>query len=270
MKIRFLFFVLAFALAPLNGFAQSQIDADEILALIDQGKPVFFENAIITGTLDFSLLKERTLKRETRGFWDIFIRRDRIYETHIRTSVTFINCIFEDDVLGYLYSDRHKELYNAIFHDDVKFTGCEFKGNTHFKYTQFRGKADFSATAHHGEALFKYTEFSLPADFSDAVFYRGANFKYVKFPGPALFEGAKFSGTAIFKYARFPETADFSGSVFDEDADFKYAKFAGDANYRNASFWGYADFKYAKFREEPDFHDAEFAGRTNFKYSRTR
>ena len=235
----FLFILLAF---PLVAYTQDRVQAEDILDLINDGQPVRFQNAVISGDLDFTSIEDVTAKKPLRvSRWST-----QTYDCHVRSEISFIGCTFRGDVLAYVHLDKKNETYNAIFYEDVNFEGCEFQEASAFKYVEFKKDANFKNTEYSEEALFKYTEFSSEISFADSVFY----------------------GTANFKYAKFPEEVDFSETVFHRHADFKYTKFPEGVSFENAEFDGLANFKYTKFSEPLNLDGAEFSGDTDFKYTK--
>jgi len=237
---------LCFLLIPVVSFAQSRVNAQDILRDIDAGKAVEYRNVEITGDLDFSKLKDRKLdersereRRRSRG-------STLTYWYHVRTPITLIDCTFRGDVIAYRHDDWKNETHNALFHEDAMFSGCRFNGKSEFKYSKFIKDADFSETSYQKEANFKYTEFSSDISFSGSRFEEYANFKYTEFPGPADFANVNFRDEADFKYAKFPEGVSFADASFRRLANFKYAKFYEPFNFEGTEFEGSTDFKYTK------------------------
>jgi hypothetical protein len=242
-------------LAPLLCAAQARVEAGAVLEKVNRGEPVRYEKARIVGDLMLIALDDMTVKhprgqattwekvRESRRGWGF---STRTYWAHVKSPVVFVDCVFEGDVVAYRHDDRRRETYNVIFHRDVVFQDCEFKGESAFKYCRFEDEADFAGNRYSEEALFKY------ADFSSEV----------------SFAGSGFAGYANFKYAEFPEAADFGRSEFHKDANFKYTKFDRGSSFAGAVFRRYADFKYTKFRGPMNFEGTDFEWGGNFKYTR--
>jgi len=226
---------------PVLTFGQERVQAEDIIDLINDGRPVRYQNAVIIGDLDFSSIEEVTA--------DKLLRRSRwstqSYKCHVNSPISFTNCMFQGDVLAYVHIERKKETYNAVFYENVSFEGCEFEEASAFKYAKFEKGANFENTQYSEEALFKYTKFSTDVNFT----------------------GSEFDGYANFKYTKFPEGADFSQTVFHRYADFKYTKFPEGVNFNDAEFQGTANFKYTKFSEPLNFEGVEFDGETDFKYT---
>jgi uncharacterized protein YjbI with pentapeptide repeats len=239
--------ILATGLILLNGvaFAQTQVNAEEVVAKINRGEAINYQNARISGDLDLTHLAKQTIE-----FQDKEKMSDTIFVNTVGVPLNFTNCTFSGKVIGYFNPDNDKKvetvrpskIYNTNFDKDVAFMNCTFEKEVNFKYTEFKAKASFSASKFKDLAFFKYTDFAKAPDFSQVQF-KALSFKYVKFPGNASFAGARFTGDTDFKYAEFGEGADFQKAKFDGFANFKYAKL-DKPNLKGAMFSHSGDFKY--------------------------
>jgi uncharacterized protein YjbI with pentapeptide repeats len=237
-------------MVPVLTWAQSRVNAADIIAKINRGEAVVYKNVEITGDLDLTRLDNMKLEREPNNRFST-----REYVSTVKVPVTFINCTFKGDVLAYvnpdgqnvrLFSNKDSnEVYNTNFTKAVRFEDCVFEGYSAFKYSRFKENVSFAGSTFHHEALFKYSKFSGDVDFSKARFKRDGN----------------------FKYATFPETANFSKTTFQRDADFKYAKFEQQADFGQATFRGLANFKYTKVNRHFNLSRAVFDGSEDFKYT---
>ena len=229
-------------LFSVSAFAQSRVNAKDILKGIDEGKAVNYRGVEIVGDLDLTTIQDKVpdknngrSRNSTKVFW-----------YHVRSPLSFVDCTFKDDVIAYYHDEDKNETHNAVFHDDVSFEGCEFQRMSEFKYSKFHENADFSKTTYKEEALFKYAEFSTEVSFAGSVFFEDANFKYTK----------------------FPHKVDFGNSEFQEEANFKYTECPQGVSYKNALFKGDSNFKYTKFYEPFDFDGTEFGDDVDFKYTK--
>ena len=261
-------FVATLLLIPSLTFAKSRVKASRIIDQINAGKTVRYKDAEISGDLDFTSIKDVTLDKKTKRnrLWSK--NSTLTYWCHVRSPVSFTNCVFKGDVLAYVHDDDENETHNAIFYKDVNFQGCDFQGKSAFKYVKFKSDANFKNTQYRKEALFKYTKFSTDVSFSGSSFYREANFKYTEFPENVYFDKANFQRLANFKYTKFPEGVTFKDVLFEGDADFKYTKFPEGVTFEDAQFKGDANFKYTKFYEPVNFDGAEFDDDVDFKYTK--
>jgi hypothetical protein len=187
----------------LSLLGQSTIPADQIMSDIKAGKSINYDNATITGILDFTYMDEKlsTLPKRSKN-WN---GSNSIDET-IRVSISFKNCTFSDDVIAYFHDEDSGYTFNADFRENVTFTNCNFKE----------------------KAMFKYSDFDERADFSGSTFRDDTTFKYAKFEKEASFSGTTFHKNAVFKYSEFDKGVSFAKSVFKRSLDFKYLKVRGD------------------------------------------
>ncbi|UCE20826.1 MAG: pentapeptide repeat-containing protein [Candidatus Aminicenantes bacterium] len=261
-------FITTLLLIPSLTFAKSQVKASQIIDQINAGKTVQYKNAEIVGDLDFTSIKEVTLDEKSKRNRGWSKGSTLTYWCHVRSPVSFVNCVFKGDVLAYIHDEDENETYNAIFYKDVDFQGCDFQGKSAFKYVKFESDANFKNTQYLKEALFKYTKFSTDVSFSGSSFYEAANFKYTKFPTDVSFSGSSFHGDANFKYTKFPDPVYFDKTTFQRFANFKYAKFPEGVTFENTQFKGNVDFKYTKFYEPVNFDGVVFGDDVDFKYTK--
>jgi uncharacterized protein YjbI with pentapeptide repeats len=236
-----------FLLIPFVSFAQTKVDASRIIDQINRGEAVSYQNAEITGHLDFTRLQNMKVER------DLEENSNRTASSTVKSPVRFTNCRFTGDVLAYSgtddnYTRKHREdtTFNAHFEEEVVFENCVFERASAFKYSKFGKNVSFQKSVFRKEALFKYSKFAVGPNFSNVNFENGANFKYTDFP-----KGVSFAGTA-----------------FKDDANFKYAKFKEGVNFKSASFNRYADFKYTQFSQPLDISGVSFSGNEDFKYAK--
>lgn len=243
MKKRSIFAIILL-LIPALTTAQSRVRAEDILQQINDGKAVQFTNAVIEGDLDLTSLKDWTPDKNNRGKsrWN----STRTYWHHVRSSLKFIDCTFNNDVIAYHHDKWKNETRNVIFHEDTSFSGCRFKEDSAFKYVHFEKDADFERASFSREALFKYTRFSNKISFAGASFGRSANFKYTKFPDHVNFSESEFRREANFKYTKFPRGVSFKNAGFKSFANFKYTKFSDPFEFEGTDFEGDIDLKYTK------------------------
>jgi len=234
--------ILVFMLLSVSALAQTRVNAQDILKSIDEGKAVNYRSVVVVGDLDLTSIQDKEAdknndrsRNSTKTFW-----------YHVRSPLSFVDCTFKDDVIAYFHDERKNETHNAVFHEDVRFQGCEFQGKSAFKYSKFHKGADFTNTVYRKEALFKYTEFSTDISFADSIFSNDANFKYTTFPRRVDFSNVEFHHVANFKYTEFPQGVSFRNAVFKGDSDFKYAKFYEPFDFEGTEFEDSVDFKYTK------------------------
>ncbi|WP_276497595.1 pentapeptide repeat-containing protein [Pontibacter litorisediminis] len=240
--------LLVLLMLPLLTWAQTKVNASEVLAKINRGEAVSYKNAEIVGDLDMTKLQNMKLEKGGDSK-----NTTKEYVSTVTAPLTFVNCTFTGDVLAYFNPDNelnlkkpNNEVYNTNFEEDVLFENCNFKQKAAFKYSEFEGKASFLSSRFAEEANFKYADFEQSVNFSNVRFGGEANFKYVEFPERASFAGATYKGEANYKYAKFERGANFEKALFDGTANFKYTKVSGDFNIKGADFRGGNDFKYTE------------------------
>ncbi|PVY37153.1 pentapeptide repeat-containing protein [Pontibacter virosus] len=247
MKKSFLFLLLL--AVPFLTWAQTQVNASEIITKINRGEAMTYKDAVIVGLLDLTRLDNMRLEKKAGSK-----NSTKEYTSTVKVPLTFVNCTFKDDVLAYYNPDnqdikllnKKNEVYNTNFDKAVRFENCVFEGYSAFKYSKFKEEVFFAGSNFRHEANFKYSKFSKSADYSNAKFDEEANFKYVAFPEETSFGNASFKREANFKYAKFSGDADFKAADFRGLANFKYTKVANNMNLQRAMFRGDEDFKYTK------------------------
>lgn len=244
------YFLIALLLVPALTFAQSKIDASEIIAKINRGEAVTLKNTRVEGDLDLTQLANKKIKPEREGE----SHSTKTYVSTVTAPLSFTNCSFNGNVLGYFnpnagkmyVSNEDGVIYNTNFEKDVRFENCTFEQDVAFKYSEFYGTVSFAGSTFKNEALFKYTHFKQGPDFGKTTFLKSSVFKYVKFPGATNFSQANFKGDTDFKYAEFPEGVNFQKADFADFANFKYAKLSN-PKLQGATFKdGNQDFKYTE------------------------
>lgn len=260
---RGLFVLCLLLIIPYVLTAQQRISAEEIMKDVERGEAIRYEGVEIFGDLDFTKISDVTRDRDRDsnrgrikiGRSTIVLSDDqsrhrhgssRTYWCHVQSPLSFKNCIFTGGVIAYVHDDWEKSTYNAVFHEDVEFRGCEFRKESAFKYARFRKDACFEQSTFEDEALFKYTRFSSEISFTGSVFYGVANFKYTDFPEYVRFDNALFRREGDFKYTEFPRGVTFSNAVFQRDANFKYTELDEPVDFDGVEFENDTDFRYAK------------------------
>ena len=174
--------------------SQRIVPASEILAKIERGEDVEYDNVIVKGDLD---LGDKTLG--TVHFRDaIFQGSVNFGGTNFTGSASFIGANFSARAdFGRSKFSGYADFLGAEFGGDANFGGAEFTGG----YTYFLG-AEFAGGN---------------ADFGGAKFTGGyANFWRAKFAGGnADFLGAEFGGYANFLGAEFDKELTFNDLKFD-------------------------------------------------------
>lgn len=219
------------------------VQASEILAKIQKGSPVQYDNAIVRGNLDLN----------------------QIALPEMRANRT----VFETKILG-LSQDA-----NLII-SPIEMRNVTFEGNTNFENAVFYGSVDFSGSNFTSFAKFHGAQFGAYAyDFSDiGVFGGEANFNNVKFcegvdfvgvSGLAKFMDTEFEGdVALFWGAKLYNAWFSRAKFYTTDTDFRKAQFIGIASFSEALFSSEPNFEKAQFKSDTDFIGTEFKGKSHF------
>ena len=207
--------------------AQRSVSASDILKDIKAGKSVSYENVRVTGTLDMTFMDEKLPDLPKKYKWYKNGGSNAIKET-IDGKISFVNCVFEDDVLAYFHDEDSKYTFTASFDNDVQFKNCEFKRNAMFKYSSFEGDADFSGSKFTQESTFKYAKFDTFVSFSNTLFEEYATFKYTKFKKGVSFNNARFEDDLNLKYTKVRGDFNVSGLEVAHDINSKYTDINGD------------------------------------------
>lgn len=245
-------------------FAQTTVNAEEIIKKINSKQAVSYENAIIKGDLDLTT-PINNKKPEKENY-----KNNETTNLHclIEVAINFKNCTFKGQVIGYLPDEKTEEkntIYAAQFTKGAAFNGCTFENDVNFKYTEFVGKGEFSNSKFKSMAFFKYSEFPTKAMFKSTEFSGETSFKYTEFKEGVSFVNSEFNKEVTFKYCEFSKVVDFSNTTFKKEAIFKYTEFPKGTNLSNVKFNGFADFKYAKIYRS-DFEKASFNAGKDTKY----
>ena len=222
-------FILFFALFMTTSLvAQKTIDARDILDDIKNGKDVSYENATITGNLDMTFMDNKLSELPKKHKWYKNGGSNSV-EEQIEGKISFVNCVFSDNVYAYIHDEDSKYTFVANFEDNVKFTNCTFKGNALFKYSDFERDADFSGSKFKENTTFKYAKFDENVSFANTVFDEDAIFKYSEFRKGASFKNANFRGSLNIKYTKVRGDFDVKGMDVAHNIDSKYTKINGDS-----------------------------------------
>jgi hypothetical protein len=227
--------------------AQKKIEASNIMKNIKAGKSISYKNATIVGTLDFTFMDnamEKLPAKKRNSWWGNNGSND--IKELIEVNITFINCVFKDDVLAYIPDEDSGYTFTASFENNVVFENCNFERKAMFKYSHFERDAIFKGTAFNDDNTFKYAKFNENVSFENTKFAEISTFKYAKFNRMVSFANSIFEDSAVFKYTQFNEGVSFNNTNFEEDLNIKYMKVSGDFNITKMNVGYDIDSKYTK------------------------
>ena len=203
------------------------VQAEEILAKIERGEPVEYENVVIEGDLNLNKVELPTEHVERTKFE---IEDLRLAEEAKLVSSPII--IIKSEIQNAVYFG------DVIFRDSVIFRGTKFRKDANFRWARFK----------HVAAIFHNVQFRGDAYFYGVRFEGGADFIGAQFHEYAIFITAKFRFGAIFTKAEFNNSVvSFEESEFNGDVLFIGTRFIGDANFLKAKFNGSLNLKEVRF-----------------------
>ncbi|WP_439127668.1 pentapeptide repeat-containing protein [Polaribacter sp.] len=252
MKHKITLLTLSLFLTTTFSFAQKTIEASDIMQDIKDGKNISYKNATIVGVLDFTYMDdalEKLPKRKKKSGW--FNWNSNNYSTNqvkkmIDVNISFVNCIFKNDVLAYIPHEDSGYTFTASFEDNAIFKNCNFERKAMFKYSRFESNTDFSGSSFDDDTTFKYAKFDDEISFANTAFDETATFKYAKFSNNVSFSNALFKDSATFKYTKFYDGVSFENTKFEEDLNIKYTQVSGDFIITNMDVAYEIDSKYTK------------------------
>ena len=247
MKHKITLLSVCFLLISSISFAQTKVEAFNIMKDIKAGKSINISNATIVGVLDFTYMDEAIEKlprRKKNSWWNG--GSDNSIKKLIDVKISFTNCTFKDNVLAYIPDEDSGYTFVASFEDTVIFKDNKFEGKAMFKYSRFERNSDFSGSSFEEDSTFKYAKFDKDISFENTTFDEEATFKYAKFSKNVSFSNSVFKDSATFKYTNFYDGVSFKNTNFEEDLNIKYMKVSGDFNISNMKVAYDIDSKYTK------------------------
>ena len=166
--------------------AQKKILATEIITKINNGESVTIKDATISGVLDLTKLKN--MKQLSH-----IDNTTKEYLSVVTSELSFLNCVFTDDVLAHVWEEKPNTSYRTNFAEKVTFANCTFKSQSSFKHSEFKRGGNFEGTTFYQEANFKHASFSGNVLFNNCTFYELADFKHTSFAGSINFIKSQFN-----------------------------------------------------------------------------
>lgn len=243
LKTTFFIFLLSFF--SFNSTAQSTVQASDIMKDLKKGKTISYTNMTIVGVLDFTFMEDALPTLPNRKRWWNKTGDNKI-EKQIDSKISFVNCIFKDDVLAYIPDNQSGYTFTASFKNSVTFKQCTFQEKAMFKYSAFEEDTNFNGTKFNDDSTFKYAVFEKRSSFLNTLFREISTFKYTKFYKNVSFKNSVFKDSAIFKYTEFKKGVSFNSTVFEEDLNLKYTQITGEFDITNMKVAATIDSKYTE------------------------
>jgi hypothetical protein len=228
--------------------------------LITDGKDVFFKDMTFDDDIDFTQFKKNLIS-------------EGVYQVRIVSSVTFQNCTFKGKVIAYAKDDDNNITLTS-FQSNLSFIGCIFDDDVSFRAASVLGRTDFTNAAFNKSASFEECTFFLNAYFRASTYHEELRFQNAVFMQKANFLNAEFDATASFQQATFHSEAQFSSAKFMGYADFglischgnffaNYAVFDNRAIFNHGFFNCQVDLLNIRFKQ-CEIQNCKFFGETRF------
>lgn len=277
------FVLMLVALVQISCATQNSSTNEDISMknLIKTNQSVYVENQTIDEAIDFTT------------FLDTHLISEGIYQVKVNSGITFKNCIFNKPVIAFKKIENGRvvvtsfqgnvSFIDCIFKDDVTFRGSSIYGRTDFTGSTFNVNANFEELKSHENAFFNQCIFEGSLRFQNAFFSQKANFMSIEcydtlsfqnslFNSELQFSAGKFykyadftlidcRGKVLFNYAEFKDKADFSNSIFSQDFDFVNTK-NNTTRFNNSRFLGVVRFNKTEVSSSLSFKESYFLLKT--------
>ena len=221
------------------------VKAEEILAKIERGEPVEYENVIVEGDLDLS---KAVLPKNDSGKF-LVASPIEIKNSEVRGKVNFNRAVFK----------RSIQFYDTNFSKDVSFSYARFNKSVIFIRSQFFGASIFDGSQFTQDVLFNGVHFNKSTSFGGTHFEKDIHFLGTHFIGYAYFwQGVKFYGDVVFLEVQFVKDVFFENTQFYKNVQFLRTQFKRYATFENAQFYTKVQFCINQFRGYASFENTRF------------
>ena len=242
-KKQFLIFILLFFIVSCtnSNTLGDEISATQIIKLINKNQNILIIDKTIKGDLDFTKIK------------NTYARSQHIVVADINSSVTFINCKFEGNIIGFSVNEN-KSAIITIFKKNLTFTDCEFNGEINLRQNEIKGPVDFSKSI-----------FNKKVSMEGITFWHSDNhFNNTTFNDEVKFSSSTFYGKTTFMESVFKTTTSFSKCFFMQKVNFGVCNFYGYTNFYHLNCNAQFTANYAIFHDEVYFNNSQFYNKTDF------
>jgi hypothetical protein len=235
-----------------SGAEKTEVKASEIVKLVRKEKPVHIVNKIILDDLDFSSGSTP------------FILNANVLQYEVVPNIFFTNCIFMGKVTS---NGKQKNLpVNAVFRNNLVFTGCDFRGAVNFDRAIVFGMVNFSQSVFREEANFNnLTVWSKDSYFSEMNAEKNFSMVYAAVHGNLFFLNAHFGGNTSFQESTVHGKLSFNNGVFQDRAGFDLMEIGGSAFFNYAVFEKRVNFSFTRFLHTADFIHTAFKEKADFE-----
>ena len=261
--IIFLFFIVS---CTNSNTLSDNISASKIIKLINKNRDILIIDKTIEGDLDFTKIQ------------NIHARSQQIIVADVEVSITFINCKFEGNIIGFSVNEN-KNAIITVFEKNFTFINCEFNGEINLRQNEIKGPVDFSKsifnkkvslegiTFWHSNNSFSSTTFNDEVKFSSSVFYGKTTFLESVFKSSASFSKCFFMQKVNFGVCNFYGYTNFYHLHCNAQFAANYTNFHDEVYFNNANFYSKTDFVEIYSKKSINFTDAVFYSNTKFNNS---
>ena len=144
MKRKNVVLLALFLMTAFGAYAQKQLPTTELVAQIQEGKSLVYENVIFTDDIDLSNFgtNPQTGQYPENG------KMAYVFTNFIKQPVSFKNCVFKGKLILFTKIETaiEKKEYRVEFINDVRFQNCVFEKFVDFELTNFNKAVSFEGT----------------------------------------------------------------------------------------------------------------------------
>lgn len=217
-----------------TGQKNSSSNEPDMKEQLKNGTNIYFENKTISTDLNFTNLLQPVV--ESNG----------INRCYVNSAITFKQCTFKGKITGYAtdqsgkstmtYFQKSVTFIDCIFEDDINLRGAIFSAPANFQGCSFVKKADFQECHFYTDAFLNETKYREEAFFQNSVFMKKMILMNARFESNVYFQNAVFYFDAQFSNAEFQKYADFTVCTFQMGVFFNYCKFQQQAVFSSSVF----------------------------------
>jgi len=258
-KIKLLIACVCVLFVSCSSAENKNINASDIIKMIQKGKPVQIADKVVFGDLNFA----DALEPEFYAGLSM--------QTKIEHSVSFVGCVFmgnvsaksvRDGVSVQTFFGTNLFFQNCDFRGEVNFDEAEIHGFMSFHNSTFRKKASFNnINVWSSDCVLSYIKAEDKFDMISSRVKGTLNVSNSEFAGQLKLQALSVDDNFIFNAAKCAANVDMSLLRIGNRAMFNYAEFAGNCNLLMSRIGGDAEFTSTKFAQSPNLENAVFYGR---------
>ncbi|MCQ2203948.1 MAG: pentapeptide repeat-containing protein [Bacteroidales bacterium] len=208
-----------------NAANSDKIEASDLIKKMQKSKHLTIEGKHIAGELKLHDGGEGARQLE-------------LAPSYIDCELTFVNCVFEDNVISTETTKEGTQIVYGDFRRNVTFKGCRFmkdlklsqsvfEGNFLLEQCVINGVADLTGVHFAGGLSMAKTEMQQEAIMISTIIDVEANFMKSKFDYTCNMQNARINCQGMFVDSRFGGNVDFSGIYAMGKMNFTNAQFSG-------------------------------------------